>query len=167
MSGRVHDVAIGPRIPAILYVGTASGGIWKTTNKGTTWKDIFGTQPDNTFGALAIFDGDSRIIWAGTGEQNNRQSSSWGGGVYRSTDAGETWTHVGLKETRSIGRVVLHPTDANIAYVAAVGSLWRGHPERAVSTSTDAGRSRTKVLYVATLTCAPDLVMDLRNANVR
>ena len=166
MSGRIHDVAIDPRNPAILYVGTASGGLWKTTNKGVTWKDIFVQQPDNTFGSLAIFEADPRIIWAGTGEQNNRQSSSWGGGVYRSTDAGETWTHVGLKETRSIARVVLHPSDPNIAYIAAVGNLWRGNPERGVFKTTDAGRSWTKVLYVDTLTGATDLVMDPRNPNL-
>ena len=77
-SGRIHDIAIDPKNPAVLYVGTASGGIWKSTNKAVTWKDIFGTQPDNSFGALAIFEKDSNIIWAGSGEQNNRQSSSWG-----------------------------------------------------------------------------------------
>src|SRR6187200_2248606 len=87
--GRIHDLQIDPTNPAVLYVGAATGGIWKSTNKGVTWKDIFGKQPDNTFGALAIFANDPRILWAGTGENNNRQSSSWGGGVYRSTDAGE------------------------------------------------------------------------------
>jgi len=92
--GRLHDLQIDPKNPAILYVGAASGGIWKSTNKGITWTDIFGNQPDNTFGSLAIFERDSNIIWAGTGENNNRQSSSWGGGVYRSTDAGRTWRQV-------------------------------------------------------------------------
>src|SRR5687768_15006761 len=116
--GRIHDVQLDPRDPAVLYIAAASGGLWKTTNKGMTWKDIFAGQPDNTFGALAIFAGDPKILWAGTGEQNNRQSSSWGGGVYRSTDGGATWTHVGLRETRAIARVVLHPTNAAVAYVA-------------------------------------------------
>ena len=166
MSGRLHDIAIDPRNPAILYVGAASGGLWKSTNKGVTWKDIFVGQPDNAFGALAIFEGDPRIIWAGTGEQNNRQSSTWGGGVYRSTDAGETWTHVGLYDTRAIARVVTHPSDPNIAYVAALGNLWRGNPERGVFKTTDAGRTWTKVLYVDTLTGATDLVMDPRAPNI-
>src|SRR3954466_1872971 len=80
--GRIHDLQIDPKNPAVLYVGAASGGIWKSTNNGVTWKDVFVQQPDNTFGALAIFPSDTNIIWAGTGEQNNRQSSSWGGGVY-------------------------------------------------------------------------------------
>jgi photosystem II stability/assembly factor-like uncharacterized protein len=164
--GRIHDLQIDPKDPATLYVGAATGGIWKTTNKGVTWKDVFGKQPDNTFGALAIFSGDSKIIWAGTGENNNRQSSSWGGGVYRSTDAGETWSYLGLHDTRAIGRVVLHPTDPNVAYVAAVGNLWKGNPERGVFKTTDAGRNWAKVLFVDEFTGATDVVMDPRDANV-
>jgi photosystem II stability/assembly factor-like uncharacterized protein len=164
--GRIHDLQIDPKNPAILYLGAASGGIWKSTNKGVTWKDIFGRQPDNTFGALAIFEGDPRIIWAGTGENNNRQSSSWGGGVYRSTDAGETWTYLGLHDTRAIGRVVLHPTDPDVAFVAAVGNLWREGPERGVFKTTDAGRTWTKVLYVDPFTGATDLVIDPRDPRV-
>ncbi|MEX2284066.1 MAG: hypothetical protein WEE89_16385 [Gemmatimonadota bacterium] len=166
MSGRLHDVVMDPKDPAVLYVAAASGGIWKSTNKGVTWKDVFGDQPDAAMGALAIFQADPRIVWAGTGEQNNRQSSSWGGGVYRSTDGGENWTHLGLKETRSIGRVVLHPTDPNIAYVAAVGNLWKPNPERGLFKTTDAGRTWNKVLYVDTLTGATDVVMDPRDPNV-
>jgi photosystem II stability/assembly factor-like uncharacterized protein len=164
--GRIHDLQIDPKDPAVLYVGAATGGIWKSTNKGVTWKDIFGTQPDNTFGALAIFAGDSRIIWAGTGENNNRQSSSWGGGVYRSTDAGDSWTYLGLHDTRAIGRVVLHPTAPAVAYVAAVGNLWRENPERGVFKTTDAGRTWAKVLYVDEFTGATDVVMDPRDPNV-
>ena len=164
--GRVHDIEVDPKDPAIMYVAAAAGGIWKTTNHGTFWKPIFEGQPDNTFGDVAIFDADPRIIWAGTGEQNNRQSSSWGTGVYRSTDGGATWTHLGLTETRSIGRVRLHPTDPNIAYVAAVGNLWKPSAERGVYKTTDAGRSWTKVLEVDTLTGATDLAMDPRDPNV-
>jgi photosystem II stability/assembly factor-like uncharacterized protein len=164
--GRVHDIEVDPKDPATIYVAAASGGVWKTTNHGTFWKPIFDSQPDNTFGDLAIFPGDTKIVWAGTGEQNNRQSTSWGGGVYRSTDGGSTWTHVGLTETRAIGRVQLHPTNANIAYVAAAGNLWKANPERGVFKTTDAGKTWTKVLYVDTLTGATDLVMDPRDPNV-
>ena len=117
--GRIHDIQIDPINPAVLYVAAAGGGIWKSTNKGVTWRDIFGKQPDNTFGALAIFARDPKIVWAGTGEQNNRQSSSWGGGVYRSTNGGDSWTYLGLHDTRSFARVVSHPADSNVAYVAA------------------------------------------------
>ena len=97
--GRIHDLQIDPKNPAVLYVGTASGGIWKSSNNGVTWKDVFGTQPDNTFGALAIFERDTKIVWAGTGENNNRQSSSWGDGVYKSTDGGRTWKNICLLYT--------------------------------------------------------------------
>jgi photosystem II stability/assembly factor-like uncharacterized protein len=164
--GRIHDIEVDPRDPSTIYVAAASGGIWKTTNHGTFWAPVFDGQPDNTFGDLAIFAGNSQIIWAGTGEQNNRQSTSWGGGVYRSTNGGATWQHVGLEETRQIGRVVLHPTDANVAYVAAAGNLWRANPERGVFKTTDAGKTWTKILYVDTLTGATDLAMDPRDPNV-
>jgi len=164
--GRIHDIEVDPKDAATIYVAAASGGIWKTTNHGTFWTPIFDGQPDNTFGDLAIFAGDTRIIWAGTGEQNNRQSTSWGGGVYRSTNGGATWQHVGLEATRHIGRVQLHPTDANIAYVAAIGNLWKPNAERGVYKTTDAGKTWTKVLYVDTLTGATDLAMDPRDPNV-
>ena len=164
--GRIHDLQVDPQNPAVLYVGAATGGLWKSVNKGVTWTDVFGQQPDNTFGALAIFERDSRIVWAGTGENNNRQSSSWGGGVYRSTDAGATWSYLGLHETRSIGRVVLDPVDPNVAFVAAVGNLWAENPERGVFKTTDAGRTWTKVLYVDAFTGATDLVMDPRDGKV-
>jgi len=161
-SGRIHDIAIDPKDPAVLYVGTAGGGIWMSTNKGTTWKDVFGKQPDNSFGALAIFANDPKIVWAGSGEQNNRQSSSWGGGVYRSTNGGDSWTYLGLHQTRSIGRVVLDQLDPNVAYVAAVGNLWADDPERGVFKTTDAGKTWTKLLYVDPFTGATDPVMDPR-----
>ena len=165
-SGRLHDVQIDPKDPATLYVAAASGGLWKSRNKGVTWTPIFEKQPDNTFGALAIFARDPRILWAGTGEQNNRQSSSWGTGIYRSVDGGETWTHLGLRETRAIARVVLHPEDPNTAYVAAAGNLWTGNADRGVFKTTDAGRTWNKILYVDTFTGATDIVMDPRDPRV-
>lgn len=164
--GRIHDVEVDPKDPSTIYVAAASGGIWKTTNHGTFWAPIFEGQSDNTFGDLAIFPGDTRTIWAGTGEQNNRQSTSWGGGVYRSTDGGATWQHLGLGETRHIGRVVVHPSDANVAYVAAVGNLWKPSADRGVYKTTDGGRTWSKILYVDTLTGATDLAMDPRDPSV-
>ncbi|MDB4876656.1 MAG: hypothetical protein JWM41_3102 [Gemmatimonadetes bacterium] len=164
--GRIHDIEVDPKDPSTMYVAAASGGIWKTTNHGTFWTPVFEGQPDNTFGDLAIFPGDPKIIWAGTGEQNNRQSSSWGTGVYRSNDGGAHWQSLGLSDTRAIGRVVLHPTNSNIAYVAAAGNLWKPNPERGVFKTTDGGRTWNKILYVDTLTGATDLAMDPRDPNV-
>jgi photosystem II stability/assembly factor-like uncharacterized protein len=164
--GRVHDIEVDPRDPSTIYVATATGGIWKTTNNGTTWLPIFDGQPENTFGDLAISRGNPNVIWAGSGEQNNRQSSSWGSGVYRSTDAGRTWTHVGLANTASIGRVIADPADPNVAWVAAVGNLWKPTPDRGVYKTIDAGATWTKVLFVDTLTGATDLAIDPRDHNV-
>ena len=121
-----------PGDPFTLYVATASGGLWKTTNKGTTWTPIFENQKVATFGDVAIYEGDPRILYVGTGEQNNRQSTSWGNGVYKSTDAGATWTHLGLAATRHIGRVAIHPTNPDIAWVAAAGDLWAPNADRGV-----------------------------------
>ncbi|MBI3982178.1 MAG: hypothetical protein HY337_04655 [Gemmatimonadetes bacterium] len=163
--GRIHDVEALPHEPATIYVATASGGLWKTVNNGTTWTSIFDHQPVSTFGDVAIAPSDPNVIWAGTGEQNNRQSTSWGNGVYRSTDAGATWTHFGLDATRHIGRVLVHPTNPDIAYVAALGNLWKPTPERGVFRTTDGGRTWVKVLYVDTLTGVVDLVMDPADPN--
>jgi photosystem II stability/assembly factor-like uncharacterized protein len=166
MGGRIHDVEVDPRDHSTIYVAAAGGGLWKTTNHGILWTPIFDATGENAFGDVAIFAGDSKIVWAGTGEQNNRQSSTWGGGIYRSTDAGATWTFLGLRETASIARVVLHPTDPNVAYVAAVGNLWRPTAERGVYRTTDGGATWTRVLTVDTLTGATDLVMDPRDPKV-
>ena len=166
MGGRIHDVEALPDDPSTIYVATASGGIWKSTNKGTTWTPLFDDQPVSTFGDLAIARSNPNVIWAGTGEQNNRQSTSWGNGVYRSTDGGLSWTHLGLAETRHIGRIQVHPDDADIAYVAALGNLWAPSEERGVYKTTDGGKSWNRVLYVDTLTGVVDLVMDPSNPEV-
>jgi photosystem II stability/assembly factor-like uncharacterized protein len=166
LGGRIHDVEGVPRDPFTLYVASASGGLWKTTNKGTTWTPIFENEKVATFGDVAVFDADPNVLYVGTGEQNNRQSTSWGNGVYRSNDAGKTWTHLGLELTRHIGRVVIHPTNADIAYVAAAGALWNASTERGVYKTTDGGQTWNKVLYVDTLTGATDIVMNPAEPNV-
>ncbi len=158
--GRIHDVEVLPSDPSTIYLATASGGIWKSTNKGTTWTPIFERQAVSTFGVVAVAPSNSDIIWAGTGGQNNRQSTSWGNGVYRSTDGGATWTHLGLEDTRHIGAVAVHPTDPDIAYVGALGNLWAPSPERGVYMTTDGGTSWRKILFVDSLTGVVDLVMD-------
>ena len=158
--GRVHDVEALPHDPSTIFVASASGGLWKTTNRGHTWRNVFSDQAVSTFGDVAIAPSDSDILYVGTGEQNNRQSSSWGNGVYRSDDGGETWRHLGLVETRHIGKVLVHPSDPDIAYVAALGNLWRGNEERGVYRTRDGGGSWERVLYVDEFTGAVDLIMD-------
>jgi len=164
--GRIHDVEALPDDPSTIYLATASGGIWKSTNKGTTWTPIFEHQPVSTFGDVAIAPSNSEIVWAGTGEQNNRQSTSWGNGVYRSTDGGATWTHKGLDDTRHIGEIVVHPLDPDIAYVAALGNLWAPSEARGVYKTTDGGANWSHVLFIDTLTGAVEMVMDPSDPNV-
>ncbi|MFQ6046066.1 MAG: glycosyl hydrolase, partial [Gemmatimonadales bacterium] len=163
--GRIHDVEALSHDPSTVFVATASGGIWKSSNKGTTWKPVFEDQPVSTFGDLAVAPSDPNVIWAGTGEQQNRQSTSWGDGVYRSTDGGETWVHLGLEETRHIARVLVHPTNPDVAYVAALGNLWKPNTERGVFKTEDGGRNWSKVLFIDTLTGVVDMVMDPSDPN--
>jgi photosystem II stability/assembly factor-like uncharacterized protein len=163
--GRIHDVEALADDPSTIYLATASGGIWKSTNKGTTWTSIFENQAVSTFGDIGIAPSNRDIIYAGTGEQNNRQSTSWGNGIYRSTDAGATWRHLGLEETRHIGEVIVHPTDPDVAYVAALGNLWAPSSERGVYKTTNGGRRWRKVLSINDFTGVVDLVMDPSNPN--
>ena len=165
-SGRIHDVEALPNDPSTIFLASASGGLWKTTNRGHTWRNVFADKDVSTFGDVAIAPSNPSIMYAGTGEQNNRQSSSWGNGVYRSDDAGETWRHQGLVETRHIGKVLVHPNDPDIAYVAALGNLWRGNEERGVYRTRDGGRTWQRVHHVDEYTGAVDLVMDSRNPDV-
>lgn len=158
--GRVHDVEALPADPSTIFVASASGGLWKTTNRGITWTNVFEDMPVSTFGDVAISAADPRIVYAGTGEQNNRQSTSWGNGVYRSDDGGETWRHLGLVETRHIGKVQIDPTNPDVVYVAALGNLWAGSEERGVFRSRNGGRTWDKVLYIDEYTGAVDLVMN-------
>ena len=159
--GRIDDVeAVHGRLGTI-FVGTASGGIFKTTNRGVTWKSVFDRDGLSlSIGDLAIAPSDPNIIWAGTGEPNNRQSSSWGDGIYKSVDGGETWTHMGLRDSHHIGRVVVHPTDPNIVYVAALGRLWGPNEERGLYRTVDGGKSWTRVLKIDNDTGVVDVALD-------
>jgi len=160
MGGRTVDIEGVDSNPKIIYAGTATSGIWKTVNAGTTWEPIFDDYPISTIGDLAVSQSDPDILYAGTGEANGRNSSPWGGGVYRSIDAGASWDFVGLKETHAIGRVLIDPVDPDIVYVAAVGHLWAPNPERGVFKSTNGGRRWEKVLFINDETGVTDLVMD-------
>jgi photosystem II stability/assembly factor-like uncharacterized protein len=160
MGGRIDDIAVVESNPSVYYVGAATGGVWKTVNNGTTFEPIFDTQPNTSIGDIAIAPSDPNIIWVGTGEPNNRQSSSWGDGVYRSLDGGKTWTNMGLRDTKHIGRVVIDSRDPNIVYVAALGHLWGPNKERGVFKTTDGGKTWANVLFVNEDTGITDLAMD-------
>ena len=161
--GRIHDVEALPNDPSTIFVGTASGGLWKSTNRGQSWRNVFADMPVSTFGDIAISRSNPNVMYAGTGEQNNRQSTSYGNGVYRSDDGGETWRHLGLEETRHTGKIQIHPTDPDIAYVGALGNLWAASDDRGVYKTTDGGRSWEKILFVDEYTGIVDMVIDPSN----
>ncbi len=163
MSGRVAAIEAVNSNPNIIYVGAATGGLWKSTNAGLTWTPLFDDQPVAAIGAVAVFQPNPDIVWVGTGEGNPRNSASVGNGIYKSIDAGQTWTHLGLEQTERIHRIVLHPTDPDIAYVAALGKTWGENPERGVFKTEDGGQTWTKVLYLDERTGAADLALDPSN----
>ena len=163
--GRVDDIEADPTDVRVFYVGFATGGIWKTTNNGTTFKPIFDTYETHSIGDIAIAPSRTSVLYVGTGEANNRQSSSFGAGVYKSTDGGETFTYVGLRETQSIARVLVHPTNPDVVWVAAMGHLFGPNPERGVYKTTDGGATWRQVLKVDENTGATELVLDPSNPN--
>ena len=164
--GRIHDIEILPNDPATVFIASASGGIWKSTNKGTTWKPVFDDQVVSTFGDMAISLSNPDVIYAGSGEQQNRQSTSWGNGIYKSENQGETWRSIGLEKTYHIARVIIHPENPNIVFVAALGNLWNSSKERGVYQTTNGGKNWKKVLYIDDMTGVVDMAMDKNNPNI-
>ncbi|HYI12245.1 MAG TPA: hypothetical protein VEK57_24540 [Thermoanaerobaculia bacterium] len=165
MSGRVASIDAVESNPDIVYVGAATGGVWKSTDGALSFTPIFDDQPVAAIGAVAIFQPSPDIVWAGTGEGNPRNSMSVGNGIYKTADGGRTWQHLGLDKSERIHRIVLHPRDPNVAWVAAMGQAWGQNPERGVFKTTDGGRTWNKVLYVNEKTGAADLVIDPTNPN--
>jgi len=167
MGGRVDDLAVLESNPAVFYVGTATGGLWKTVNNGTTWDVLFDDLDDAvSIGDIAINPNDANTVWVGSGENNNRQSGSWGNGVYKSTDGGRTWKNVGLPNSKHIARIIVDPVDHDVVYVAALGSLWGPGGERGVYKTTDGGLTWARILHVDDDTGATELVMDPSNNKV-
>ncbi|MCB9264138.1 MAG: hypothetical protein H6558_03835 [Lewinellaceae bacterium] len=165
MSGRITTIDVVNSQPHIIFVGTASGGVWRSTSGGTTWAPVFDGQPVQSIGALAINQRNPSEIWVGTGEGNPRNSHNSGEGIFRSLDGGKSWTRMGLENTRTIHRIILHRDNPDIIHVAALGSAWGPNEERGVFRSTDGGHSWEKVLYVNDSTGCADLVVDPANPN--
>jgi photosystem II stability/assembly factor-like uncharacterized protein len=160
MGGRVTALAVVESDPSTYYVATASGGLLKTTNNGTTFTHLFDKQATVSIGDVAVAPSDPNVLYVGTGEQNPRNSVTYGDGVYKSTDAGKTWKNVGLTKTYSIGKVVIHPKDPNTVYVGAMGRVYGPNEERGLFKTTDGGKTWRKVLYVDDKTGVIDFRMD-------
>lgn len=165
MSGRITAIDVVQKNPDIIYVGTASGGLWRSKSAGVAWEPVFDSVNVASIGALAIDQNNPDVIWVGTGEGNPRNSQTNGNGVYKSIDGGKTWTHLGLDATRNIHRLILDPRNSDVAYVGATGAAWGENPERGVFKTTDGGATWNKVLFVDAKTGVADLVMDPTNPN--
>ncbi len=163
MGGRISDIAVVEKTPTTIYLATGTGGLFKTTNNGTTWSGIFDDQAVASIGAVTVWQKNPNVVWVGTGEANSRNSSSWGNGVYRSLDGGGSWEHMGLAATSTISQVLIDPGDSNTVYVAALGRLWGENAERGVFKTTDGGKTWSHVLRVDARTGACDLAMDPGN----
>lgn len=165
MSGRVTAIDVVLNNPDVMYVGTASGGVWKSTSGGIKWAPIFDNEVTASIGALAIQQSNPSVIWVGTGEGNPRNSLNGGYGIYKSLDGGKSWTAMGLENTRHIHRVIIDPTNPDVVYVAAIGSPWGEHSERGVYKTIDGGKTWKNILFANNKTGAADLVMDPKNPN--
>ena len=166
MCGRVADIEGVPGNPKIVFVGSASGGVWKTINGGITWEPVFDSQPVASIGDVALEPGNPDVIYVGTGESNVRNSVSIGNGVYKSTDGGRSWQHLGLEETEHISRIVIHPRNPDILFVGALGHAFSPNPDRGVFMTTDGGKTWKKVLYTDEEHGVSDLDIDPQNPNI-
>ncbi|HKI96227.1 MAG TPA: hypothetical protein VJ992_13145 [Gemmatimonadales bacterium] len=165
-SGRVTAVAVPAPYDHTMYVGSATGGLWKTDDDGITWKPVADKIGMLSIGDVAVAPSDPKVVWVGTGERNSLRSQSWGNGVHKSNDGGKTWASMGLADTKEIGRIVISPKDPNTVWVAALGHLWGPNPDRGVYKTTDGGKTWQKVLFVDDTTGFVDLAIDPANPDV-
>jgi photosystem II stability/assembly factor-like uncharacterized protein len=163
MSGRITAIDVVTNNPKIMYVGAASGGVWKSENGGSAWKPVFDEQPTQNIGALAIQQNNPNILWVGTGEGNPRNSMNLGMGIFKSVDGGESWKQMGLENTKTIHRIIIDPVDPNIVYVGAMGDPFTANEYRGLFKTVDGGLTWEKILYSNNLSGIADLVMDPRN----
>jgi photosystem II stability/assembly factor-like uncharacterized protein len=160
MGGRITDIAAYDNNDYTFLLATASGGLWKTKNNGTTWESIFDNYSSITLGDIAVSQTDEKLIWAGTGEENSSRSSYAGTGVFKSIDSGKTWKNMGLKDSHHIAEIIIDPRDNNTVYVAVIGHLYTKNEERGVFKTTDGGKNWNKILFISNRTGVVDLVMD-------
>src|SRR6267378_7784034 len=164
--GRTKAAAGVPGKPGLFYVGAVNGGVWRTDDYGRTWTPIFDDQPTGSIGALAVAPSDPQIIYVGSGEGLQRPDLSTGDGIYKSTDGGKTWQHLGLRDGQQIGAILIDPSDANLVYVAVLGHPYGPNPERGVFRSTDGGQTWQKILYKDENTGAIALAFDPTNSKI-
>ncbi|MFC1726270.1 WD40/YVTN/BNR-like repeat-containing protein [candidate division KSB1 bacterium] len=165
-SGRIGDFAVNPNNYSEYYVAVASGNIWKTVNNGTTWKPIFDKYGAYAIGCIVMDPNNPNVLWAGTGENNSQRALGYGDGVYKTVDGGKSWKNMGLKSSRQIGKILIDPTNSDIVYVAAEGSVWGPGGERGLYKTTDGGKTWKAVLEISENTGVSDMVMDPRDPNV-
>src|ERR1051325_3980054 len=163
--GRTADIAGIPSPSKTFFVAAAGGGIWKTKNNGTTFRPVFERERCISMGALAIAPSDTMQVWAGTGEQNSRNTIEPGCGIFKSTDGGLTWKNMGLEKTQHIGRIIVHPTNPNIVYVAALGAAWKNNPERGLYRTTDGGATWQLIKFVSDKAGFIDVAMSPKDPN--
>lgn len=165
-SGRIADFAVNPDNPKTYYVATASGGVWKTTNSGTTYTPVFDSQKSYSIGCITMDPNTSNVVWVGSGENNNQRSVAYGDGIYKSVDGGQSWEHMGLSTSEHIGNIIVHPENSDTVFVAAIGPLWSSGGERGVYKTTDGGATWKAVLTIDEHTGVNEIVMDPRNPDV-
>src|SRR5258707_7073970 len=166
MGGRIDDIAVSESDPNIIYLGYAVGGVFKSENNGMSFKPVFETYNTASIGDIAIHPRDPNIVYVGTGEPNNRQTSSFGDGVYKTTDGGMTFTNIGLKDTQTIARIVIDPKNPETVYVASPGHLFGPNPERGVFKTIDGGRGWNKIKSIDDDTGFTDIAIDPSNSNI-
>jgi photosystem II stability/assembly factor-like uncharacterized protein len=166
MGGRIDDIAVSESDPSTIYVGYAVGGVFKSDNNGTTFTPVFETYGTASIGDIAIHPTDANIVYVGTGEANNRQTSSFGDGIYKTTDGGKTFTNIGLKETQTIARIVIDPKSPDTVYVASPGHLFGPNPDRGIFKTTDGGKAWTKVKFIDDDTGFTDIAIDSSNSRI-
>ena len=166
MSGRIGDISVNPHNPSEYYIGVCSGGVWKTTNNGTTFKPIFDGQSSYSIGCIEVDPKNPNVVWVGTGENNSQRSVAFGDGIYKSTNGGKSFKHLGLKESEHIGMIAIDPRDSDVVYVAAQGPLWRSGGDRGLYKTTDGGTSWERVLFVSDDTGINEVHLDPRDPDV-